>query len=343
MYNMDRDIIIKINQGKYYEAYNILKSSKNINPKNYKRYYQIIFYYTFQMNYQYYIPMLNDNIRNTVFKKHILNTINKDDKVIDIGSGCGLLSYFASQKTKDVISIEIDPIILDISKQLFINNNLDIKTINKSILDVKVDDINGLADVAIIELVGIHFIQENIITYVDYVKKNLLKENGKIIPNKGKIFIVAVECDKNTRNNLILENNILEYDVSYLSNLFRDNLVNSKELWGNKNYVSNNVNVNDRNVRYLSEPKMFYEIDFNNLVNTNTFNIELDITRDGFCDGILVFFEVCLDNYVINTIQDKTHWTNKMYMFGDITGKSVNIDDKLNFNIEIKNNKFFFN
>ena len=344
---MEQQVISKIIEKKYYEAYNLLKNNKNqIKINNYERYYRIILYNLFQINYGYYIPMLNDNVRNTIFNKAIQTTICENDKVIDIGSGCGLLSYFASKKSNNVISIEKDPVILDISKQLYIKNNVNIKTINKSILDINIHEIDGLADVAIIELVGNYFINENILTYVEYVKKNLLKKNGKFIPNKGKLYVVPIQCDELTRNKIVLNDNLLDYDVSYLSNLFKDNIKKSNILSGNNDYLITKIHLNysqTKNIKYLSEPKMFYEIDFNNLKNTDLFNIELEVNTAGICDGILVFFEIILDDYVINTTKDDTHWVNDMYMFGDVTGRNVNVNDKLKFNIKIKDAKLIFN
>lgn len=71
--------------------------------------------------------------------KKIVNSTNikKNDIILEIGSGLGILTYFLAKKAKKVIAIEKDSKIINISKQL-LNNYKNIEFINEDILKLDI-------------------------------------------------------------------------------------------------------------------------------------------------------------------------------------------------------------
>jgi 16S rRNA (adenine1518-N6/adenine1519-N6)-dimethyltransferase len=71
--------------------------------------------------------------------KKIVNSTNikKNDIILEIGSGLGILTYFLAQKAKKVIAIEKDLKIINISKQL-LNNYKNIEFINEDVLKLDI-------------------------------------------------------------------------------------------------------------------------------------------------------------------------------------------------------------
>ena len=68
--------------------------------------------------------MLNDEIRNYAFYQWLKNSITKNDFVLDIGTGSGILSLFAAKfRPKRVIACEASKNLFDIAKKVIEKNN----------------------------------------------------------------------------------------------------------------------------------------------------------------------------------------------------------------------------
>ena len=68
--------------------------------------------------------MLNDEIRNYAFYQWLKNSITKNDFVLDIGTGSGILSLFATKfRPKRVIACEASKTLFGIAKKVIEKNN----------------------------------------------------------------------------------------------------------------------------------------------------------------------------------------------------------------------------
>jgi len=77
-----------------------------------------------------------------------LADLNNDDKVLEIGSGAGMLTQFLVEKTNKVISIEIDKRFYDLLKVRFFDhiNDKKLTILNEDILKVDLNDLEDLED-----------------------------------------------------------------------------------------------------------------------------------------------------------------------------------------------------
>ena len=103
-------------------------------------------------------PMMLDEIRNQAFKDAIERAMRPDMKVLDIGSGSGLLAMMAAQAgASEVHSCELNPVIADIATQIVRNNGFAEKITIHACNSRKLDpaaDLGGPADLVISEIIG---------------------------------------------------------------------------------------------------------------------------------------------------------------------------------------------
>lgn len=73
---------------------------------------------------QYHYQMLSDNIRMTNFRRAISMNVKAGQKVVDLGSGTGALSFFAAEEGAFVTGIENNKQLADFSKLLIEDNKM---------------------------------------------------------------------------------------------------------------------------------------------------------------------------------------------------------------------------
>lgn len=139
--------------------------------------------------------MIKDEVRTRSYYCAIKKNAHllKDKIVLDIGSGTGILSFFAAkQGAKHVYSIEKSDIIYTAIK---------IRDANK--LTDKITFIKGLAenielpvekvDIIISEWMGYCLLYENMLDTVLYCRDKWLKPGGLIFPDKAIMYIAGIE------------------------------------------------------------------------------------------------------------------------------------------------------
>lgn len=277
---------------------NFLKSYQNLdNVKN-------------RLVERWHFRMLNDEHRNEAFKNAIRTAIKPKAgetsaiRILDIGTGTGLLSVYARQLgAATVIACEDSKVMTEIAKHVFQANNMsdDVQLINKYSCDLSEADIGGRVDVVVTETLDSGVFGEGILQTLIHAKEHLLKPDiGRIIPSKIKLYIAGFESKTIAIENVCTNNSFT--DLIYL-----------------KGYrlVANNTEPYDtENVRQIKDFKIITKIeeafscDFNSLSEmrecldgTRQKKVRLDYERTGFLDGFVVWFALNLDD--ANLIESK--------------------------------------
>lgn len=151
------------------------------------------------------VPMLNDETRNQAYEDAISHAIQrfKDQhdgrapKVLDIGSGTGLLSLLAAKHgAKQVVSCEMNPILANITAEEAKANNFEscITVLGQRSSDVQLEPGQSKFDIIITETLDSDLLNEGI-------AQNLLDERARlgtpecqVIPNRASVFVQIYGC-----------------------------------------------------------------------------------------------------------------------------------------------------
>lgn len=265
-----------------YAIHKIKKYLKNI-------YYQFKRIDTAPEYVPFHITLLMDRVRTESLKQAICETVKPNKIVLDIGTGSGILSFFACQAgAKKVYAVERSPIIKIAQKMAEYNGLKDkITFINEESIFSKLPE---KVDVIISETIGSCGLEENILNILLDAKKRFLKQDGIFIPKGLKYFVTPVSLKESATSSLI-------------------NIFNTKP-WG-LDFSPMIKNIKNRPIyipitqlqefEFLSIPEETKFIDFKEIeTDSFTSKIKIKIQRDSDVSGIITYFHTYLtDNIII--------------------------------------------
>ena len=145
-------------------------------------------------------PMMQDTVRNAAFLGAIERAVRPDMKVLDIGSGSGLLAMMAARAgAQDVQSCEMNPVIAAVAKQIVHQNGfadqVTIQACNSRNIDAEAD-LGGRADLVISEIIGKDLVCEEVLPSMQDAAKRLAKRDARFIPQGGQIRVALAHYSK---------------------------------------------------------------------------------------------------------------------------------------------------
>ncbi len=149
----------------------------------------------------YHYHMLQEGSRMKAFKDAILQAVPEGGKVLELGTGTGVLSFFAAQKASQVWGVEIQPALVDVANHLIARNG---------VAD-KVQIICGNAeeflppepvDVVICEMVHVGILREKQIQVIQAFKRNYREKfpnapTPTFLPDAAILAVQLVQQDFN--------------------------------------------------------------------------------------------------------------------------------------------------
>ncbi|MFH1441170.1 MAG: 50S ribosomal protein L11 methyltransferase [Candidatus Omnitrophota bacterium] len=241
--------------------------------------------------------MLKDKIRMTYYQNAISEVVKKGSVVLDIGTGSGILAYFAFQAgAKKIYAIEHGEIIED-AKKLAQLNRLNKKIIFLNGMSDKIE-LPEKVDVVISEILGNFGIEENVHKFTIDARKRFLKPGGMLMPCWLDLYLVPVESKTIWEENIEIWNN----------NFFGFNLFPIRNYAISQRYLTDCPGKD----RFLSKPALishsnFYEID----TMPSIFEAKFIINKTGGFQGWLGYFKAGLSKNIILSTDPKesvTHW-----------------------------------
>ena len=256
---------------------------------------------------QWHVSMMNDKQRNEAYLRALKLAIGKDDFVLEIGTGSGLLAMMAADSgAREVITCEASETIAKAAKKIIHKNGYSkkITVIDKKSTELIVGkDLPIKADVVISEVLSAEFVGEGVRSTIQDANKRLLNKNGKMIPESGDIRIALLGSNTEIQNKITV-GNVNGYDLSDFNSIMSQkislNLDDKPKLLSSANNAFH-INLYDSQKIFKSEKKL-----------------RLTVTESGLCLGLIQWLKVQLFaniEYENKPGETASHWPTPIYLF----------------------------
>lgn len=273
--------------------------------------------------------MLADQVRIETYAKAIERAIRPGDRVLDLGTGSGVLSILAARQGAKVYAIDHSDFIRLAEENARHNGVQGISFIHTNSKKFKPAE---KLDVILHEQIGDNLFNENMVDNLLELKRRLLKPGGKILPGRFHLFMEPVTLHPDFRVPFMEELKPMGIDFSYLAKAGR-------------RYRA--AGYNDRRLErsgvdyFLAEPQPILTVDLNEIDDLSqiptTLEVVREVVRPGSLDGIQQYFAVVFDEEVsfdTSPFSRRTHWTNRLFRVpqrylaaGDTLAYRINLKD----------------
>ncbi len=255
------------------------------------------------------LAMMNDKNRNNAYFDAIKLAVAPGDFVLEIGTGSGLLSLMAASCGADrVVTCEISKTISCNAEEIIKENGYaeKITVLNKKSTELMVgEDLPQKADLIISEVLSAEFVGEGVRETTSDANNRLLKNNGKIIPQSGKIKIALIGSSPELFDKTTV-NEVNGFDLSKFNSISQRKF--SLKLENRPAFMSFPMEVFNFNLRSV------------NKVEKEETVIELEANKDGVCIGLIQWLWINLYNdieYENFPGEIHSHWPTPIYLFDE--------------------------
>jgi protein arginine N-methyltransferase 1 len=272
--------------------------------------------------------MIADAVRVDSYRKAIARNIKAGDVVIDLGTGTGILAFFAAQQQAGKIyAIDHSPFI-GVAERIAKHNNF------RNVVFVRANSRAFVpaepVDVILHEQIGDDLFDENMLENLLDLKKRVLKQSGRILPGKFELFIEPVSLKRGYRVPYLWESRIHGIDFRFLKG--------TAELAG---YMRGD---HDRRYlrwgaleHFLCDPTPLLSVDLNEISDArqipSRFEVSRKVVRCGSLDGLCLYFRVIFDgetSFDTSPARAPTHWGNRLFR---MEAKNCQQGDTLSYRI----------
>ncbi|CRH03892.1 protein arginine N-methyltransferase 1, putative [Plasmodium relictum] len=247
--------------------------------------------------------MIKDEVRTRTYydamrkNEHLI----KDKIVLDVGSGTGILSFFAAKcGAKHVYSIEKSDIVYTALKIRDENNLTDKITFIKGLAEQIELPVNKV-DIIISEWMGYCLLYENMLDTVLYCRDKWLKKGGLIFPDKAFMYIAGIEDSIYREEKFDFWKNCYDLNFSSVLPILKEEVV--------IDYVDKNFVVTDT-CRILT-------LDLNTCTKEELSFVspfKLKMIRKDYIHALVIWFDVCFSachtevSFTTGPFGSHTHW-----------------------------------
>lgn len=259
--------------------------------------------------------MLNDTKRNEAFRQAILHAVREEgvERVLDIGTGTGILALYAHEAgAKKIYACESNEIMSQIACNVFENDKLgNIVLLKDHSTNLSVKDLgDAQVDLIVTEIFDSGVFGEGVLSTLIHAKKILLKESGRVIPNKVELFVVGVDhvgiAEKQESINSTLENSIYLKNTTLIPKV--DGPYDTYSSAGGGDHLI-----------IRTERAHAFTVNFNDLQSMQEADegqldatVQLRCSEGGHIEGFIVFFALHLDDKNVIANFDETPMTSEI-------------------------------
>ncbi len=159
--------------------------------------------------------MLADGPRMAFYQEAIRRQVRPGDRVIDLGTGTGILAALASRQGAGHVYALDHSDILDHARELAAHNQL--KSVDFIAIHSRDYTASGPVDVILHEQMGDFLFDEAMVANVSDLRDRLLKPGGRIVPSRFEFYCEPIKVRDDRRIPFIWELKVLGYDYSPLA------------------------------------------------------------------------------------------------------------------------------
>eukprot|EP00668_Euglena_longa_P033221 GGOE01042760.1.p1 GENE.GGOE01042760.1~~GGOE01042760.1.p1 ORF type:complete len:412 (-),score=140.45 GGOE01042760.1:75-1310(-) len=145
----------------------------------------------------FHFAMVNDFDRNEFYKTALKRVLTPESKVLEIGTGSGLLAMLAATiGCKWVVAVEANRHMAELAVQNIHLNGLQhkIRVVSRLSTELQPCDFPSPPDVLVSELFGTLLLGESALDYIHDARTRLLAPKAKVVPPAGCQMATLIEC-----------------------------------------------------------------------------------------------------------------------------------------------------
>ncbi len=254
--------------------------------------------------------MLNDHVRVAAYHEGIHRQVEPGDIVMDVGTGSGLLAFFASRAgAAKVYAVEHSDFI-DLAREIARHN--DITNIEFVQVNSREFTPPEPIDVLLHEQMGDELFNENMLENLLDLRRRVLRPGGRILPARFRLFVEPVTFHDAMRVrrfwNTELPDRIDLAAMDRSAVRFDDGRM--EQMWARPGSVASTIGT----------PEPILEFDLHTLEDADALVrdhvVERRATADAIVDGFCVWFEAGFDDRTVLTtspLAPVTSWGNRMF------------------------------
>jgi protein arginine N-methyltransferase 1 len=273
--------------------------------------------------------MLADKVRLDSYACAIRKYVKEGDTVVDLGTGSGILAFFASaRKPRKIFAIDHSDFIKSaklVSEWNGITNIEFVQTNSRKF------SLGEKVDVIIHEQIGEFLFDENIVPNLVDLRDRLLRKDGKILPSRFEMFIEPVKLKDDYREPFIWEQKIENINFGFLRSLYKESL--------RRTYYYHRLLKPEQVDFFLCDPEKVLSLDLEAMGEKelpSAIHYIKRVNRDGRLDGFCLYFRIIFDEEIYfddSPLSKKTAWSIPLLR---AEAKQYKLGDSIEFNLTME-------
>ncbi len=254
---------------------------------------------------QWHYAMVNDARRNRAFDRAIRTAVDRNSRVLDIGTGTGLMAMMAARAgARQVTACEAVTPMAEVAEEIVAANGFAdrIAIVRKKSTAMEIGrDMAQRANVLVAEVVDAGLLSEGVIDSIAHARANLLTRGARIIPARATVFAMAIESKQIDAERRV--GRAAGFDVGAMNSL------------APRLYLQTDLNRYEW--RGLSRALKLFEFDFAaGAIPPAQRRVPFTATGTGTCHAIAFWFRLDLDDEIsiaTGPTSPPTHWQQAVY------------------------------